>query len=546
MDAGIIASLVNALSGNGFDYWRSSRMVDVPGSISITEFPFFTFLFGDLHAHLMALPMTLLAVGLSLAAAFAVYRRFGVTTRLLPLAALGLTGGALLATNAWDFPPYVALGPVAIAIAYVSRGTGLIPTVVYAALTLSVLVVIGFVSFAPYHVSNVAFYTDVVRSPEKTPIHSYIAIFGLPLFVLSSALIVSLSKASFSRRQTTITPVPYWTRSRARVFRGNRRALGAVAIGVGTAMIAVPVWVSGFEVVAVNGVLLVAIAATILAPGTQLPTRLAFAAAGLALLLIIGVDLYAIDDRLVRMNTIFRVYIQAWVLLGLACGFLMWRLVQDGAFRRVLRSPVKLGFVAGLALLVFAAGVYPVLGTRARLADRFEPLPRTLDGLAYAQSATYHDIGDAIIALAPEVEGIEWLRRSVSGSPVVAEAVVPPAPNDVTYFRYLSRVAVLTGLPVVVGWPWHQTQQRGIGRAEPLVNARLADVRRLYSVGEAEAVRTIIEKYDIGYLMVGQLERLYYPAEGLAVFDEMAELERTEVNDQVAIYRVRELEVPVG
>jgi len=71
-------------------------------------------------------------------------------------------------------------------------------------------------------------------------------------------------------------------------------------------------------------------------------------------------------------------------------------------------------------------------------------------------------------------------------------------------------------------------------------------VRRLYSVGEAEAVRTIIEKYDIGYLMVGQLERLYYPAEGLAVFDEMAELERNEVNPQVAIYRVRKPEMAVG
>jgi YYY domain-containing protein len=490
--------------------------------------------------------MTLLAVGLSLAAALAVYRRSGVMTRLLPLAALGLTGGALLATNAWDFPPYVALGPAAIAIAYVSRGTRLIPAVVYGSLTLGVLVVIGFVSFAPYHASNIAFYTDVVRSPEKTPIHSYIAIFGLPLFILSSALIVSLWRAAFSSRQTTNAIVPYPVRTWTKVFRWNRRALSAVAIGVGATMLAVPVWASGFEVAAVNGVLLVAIATTILIPGTQLPTRLAFAAAGLALLLIIGVDLYAIDDRLVRMNTIFRVYIQAWVLLGLASGFLMWRLAQDGAFRRMLRSPVKLGFAAGLGLLVFAAGVYPVLGTRARLADRFETLPRTLDGLAYAQSATYRDIGDAVVALAPEVEGIEWLRRNVSGSPVVAEAVVPPAPNDVTYFRYLSRVAVLTGLPVVVGWPWHQTQQRGIGRAEPFVNARLADVRRLYSVGEADVVRAIIEKYDIEYLMVGQLERLYYPSEGLAIFDEMPELERNEINDQVAIYRVRESQVAVG
>ena len=547
VDAGVIGSLTNALSGNGFDYWRSSRMIDVPGSISITEFPFFTFLFADLHAHLIALPMTLLAVGLSLAAALAVHGRFGAFTRLSPLAALGLTVGALLATNAWDFPPYVALGSVAIFVAYVSRGTGVIAASAYSAAALGALVFIGFAAFAPYHASNVAFYTDIVRSPEQTPLRSYAAIFGLPLFILSSALIVTLWKAWFSRDEEL---AGYEPQTRPLVSMGwlrwDRRWLGAGAIVVGTTMLTVPAWVFGYQVVAINVVLLVAVAAAVLVPRSRLPTRLAFAAAGLALLLIAGVDLYAVDDHLVRMNTIFRVYIQAWVLLGLAAGFFIWTLSQHGAFRRVLRSPLKVGFVSGLAVLVFAAGVYPVLGTRARLADRFEPLPRTLDGLAYTDSATYRDIGDAIVHLDAEVEGIQWLRLNVSGSPVVAEAVVPPPPNDVTYFRYLSRVAVYTGLPVVVGWPWHQTQQRGIGRAEPLVQTRLSDLRRLYSAGDVDTVRGIIDKYEIEYVIVGQLERLYYPANGLAVFDQMTDLERNDINDAVVIYRVRQPQIALG
>ena len=51
-----------------FDFWRSSRMMppDPPG-LEITEFPFFSFLFADLHAHMMVIPFTLLALGVSLA-----------------------------------------------------------------------------------------------------------------------------------------------------------------------------------------------------------------------------------------------------------------------------------------------------------------------------------------------------------------------------------------------------------------------------------------------------------------------------------------------
>ena len=60
-----------------FDFWLSSRMMptDLQG---ITEFPFFTFLFADLHAHLMALPVTLLALGLALAVVMAAARNGGV------------------------------------------------------------------------------------------------------------------------------------------------------------------------------------------------------------------------------------------------------------------------------------------------------------------------------------------------------------------------------------------------------------------------------------------------------------------------------------
>ena len=60
-------------------------------------------------------------------------------------------------------------------------------------------------------------------------------------------------------------------------------------------------------------------------------------------------------------------------------------------------------------------------------------------------------------------------------------------------------------------------------------------------------VRELIQKYGIEFVMVGQLERLYYPAEGLAVFDQMADdFERNDINESVAIYRVRQPQPAVG
>ena len=52
-----------------FDYWRSTRLFERDtGGNEITEFPFFTFLYADLHAHMIAIPFAVLALGLSISA----------------------------------------------------------------------------------------------------------------------------------------------------------------------------------------------------------------------------------------------------------------------------------------------------------------------------------------------------------------------------------------------------------------------------------------------------------------------------------------------
>src|SRR5262249_16714801 len=89
-----------------------------PGN-EITEFPFITFLFADLHAHLIVIPIALLALGLTLTLYIGIVA--GKTWRIEQwsgVLALGITIGVLHITNTWDYPTQLALASSALLVAH--------------------------------------------------------------------------------------------------------------------------------------------------------------------------------------------------------------------------------------------------------------------------------------------------------------------------------------------------------------------------------------------------------------------------------------------
>ena len=193
-----------------------------------------------------------------------------------------------------------------------------------------------------------------------------------------------------------------------------------------------------------------------------------------------------------------------------------------------------LGALGALTLAVLA---YPLGGTPARLADRFTPLPPTLDGMAYMPYATIEDGHSEVTALHPggvELRGgadygaIRWLLSNVQGSPVILEASVPE-------YRWGGRVTKYTGLPAVLGWRWHQSQQRGT--YGPQVDQRLRDVQTMYNDPTPARTLPLLQKYRVRYVYVGDLERAYYGAAGLAKFDQLPDVFRPVYQqDGVTIY----------
>jgi len=248
-----------------------------------------------------------------------------------------------------------------------------------------------------------------------------------------------------------------------------------------------------------------------------------------ALALGIGVDLVTIKGDVGRMNTVFKFYLQAWVFYALAAAYALWRLIP-----RVLESWPSLlrsTWLTGLVILVVGASIYPIAATPVRVADRFLPLPPTSDGSAFMRTAVYQD-EKGPIALRWDWEAIAWLQDNVVGTPVIAEGVTP-------FYRWGSRVSVHTGLPTIIGWEWHQKQQRW--GYQHMVDERISDVNALFSSPDPGTALPILRKYEVSLIYVGRLEHLYYPAAGLAKFDTIVgkELDLVYQNEEVKIYKVR-------
>jgi uncharacterized membrane protein len=276
---------------------------------------------------------------------------------------------------------------------------------------------------------------------------------------------------------------------------------------------------------------------------------------GLSLLLAIGLDVFRVEGDIDRMNSVFKTYLQIWVMLGVGSAYALWRLLHGwrspltgfalGVSSRkrssLWQSTVPLRFLPrigrsawalGLVLLIAGTAIYPIMGTQDRLRDRFrtDAQPLTLDGMAYMQDTTFTDeVGS--VGLGFDYYGIMWMQRNIEGTPVIVEAHTPT-------YRWGGRISIYTGLPSVIGWQWHQEQQRWDYRQD--IAQRIFQVNTLYETQDPVRALEIIERYGVEYIYVGELETNYYPEEGIAKFEGGLRpfLDPVYTNEQVTIYRV--------
>jgi uncharacterized membrane protein len=191
------------------------------------------------------------------------------------------------------------------------------------------------------------------------------------------------------------------------------------------------------------------------------------------------------------------------------------------------------GWQVGLILLVGASSLFPLIGGVGKMRDRMAPqAPRTLDGMAYMQYATHSD-QNTILYFEQDYRAIRWMQDHIPGSPVIVEANTPE-------YRWGSRYTIYTGLPGVVGWNWHQRQQRALVPPEWITN-RIAEIDEFYRTTDLSQAKAFLRKYHVQYIIIGQLERAYYSSPGLEKFPMANGSHWQEVyrDRETAIYQVR-------
>ncbi len=542
-------------------YWNASRAIPTPpGQSVITEFPFFTFLYADLHAHLIAMPLAFL----SLAAALALVkggeeeRAAGRSTpltlwgslcsgtwpaRLGPLLLMALAIGAMRCTNSWDVPPHllVALGALSIA-EYSRRGRLDWRAAGSVAWQLALLFFLSWwLLYRPFWASYGSYYDSVAWwEGARTPLWAYLIVHGLFLFAIGSYLV-----GRAAGRGDGLRPDPLlrrmWLTVRHRASRARLRGAAQIAgvrnlpvsrwawVGLAALIVAAiaclvpgrvdpaPASETGFGytswAVFGLGLPLAVLGLLLLFRARVSPTeRLWVWLALLGLAMTLGVEVIVLEGDIGRMNTVFKFYLQVWLMWGVAAAAaLAWLIPRRPAGGRTAGQTAWLTI---LAVLVLLTALYPLLATRAKINDRFDrSLGSGLDGWAYMTTSTYNDPQGGSYELKWDLEAIQWLLDNVVGTPTILE-------GQVGEYRWGARYSINTGLPTVLGWNWHQRQQRAAAGEED-VWKRAEDVTDIYNTTNPEAAAILLGKYDVQYVIVGPLERLYYTPEGLAKLDRM-------------------------
>jgi uncharacterized membrane protein len=221
-----------------------------------------------------------------------------------------------------------------------------------------------------------------------------------------------------------------------------------------------------------------------------------------------------------RMNTIFKLYYQAWLLLAVAAPLAVCAI---GRALSTLRSQVLARVWYGLAIaMAIALAVYPIEGVGSPGSSQ-GPLMASgnagLDGLAYVRTA-----------FPDEYAAIDWILKHTNPDDVVAEGYGSDYWTNYDLGADTNVVSSLTGRPTLIGWPGsHEALWQGdygtsteAQAAGALIASREQDVQTLYTSPDVQAAKRIIRQYHIAYVFIGPFEHSTYYANpsnpGLAKF----------------------------
>jgi YYY domain-containing protein len=481
-------------------YWSSSRVIPY----TINEFPYFTFIHGDLHSHLLAIPFYLIVLTFLLNIHFRKNEN-RIFENTLALSIFSLSLGFLFPANSWDFPVYFCLTFLiflAYYYGYHIRNRNLFRSVSGFFKTITFVSALSILPYLPFYLSfnpKAAGGFDFVGPELRTTLDKFLILFGLFLFLIFSFLISRL---------------------------GSRKKLTYFIVSIGisfflSSALSIPLLAILFPLIALSLFLFL----------KDLPDRspagFIFLLIAMAAFIALLCELVRLNDHLTgdfaRMNTVFKFYMHLWSFLAIAASFSYYELnsrfkswpLEGLSLKKVYGKKI---WTVALLLLVISCSFFPIVSTFTRIKE-MDATP-SLDGMEYMRGL---DEGD--------YNALKWMQENIKGTPVVLEA------SDVnSSYTYISRISANTGLPTVVGWAGHEVFW---GRDPEELGRRIADVNLIYSTNNEKKALELIDKYNVSYVYIGQLERQLYSLK-VSKFEDKTYFELVYLGP-VTIYKVKKV-----
>jgi YYY domain-containing protein len=531
--------LINRSGGTW--WWRASRVLQdytLQGNSReiIDEFPFFSFFLGDLHPHVLAMPFVLLCI---LSGYTFLTNTLKVETNLLKNVIsfwkngfnwfFAFSLGSLIFLNTWDFPIYFFLAAIIVflktfrkeeslqkilleaftllfsfgliciliylpfLLSFASQAGGILPSLIYQSRSIHL-----FTMFMPFIAMNIVYiiYRFGIKLPFKRVFKSWVFILCAYLITFSFSILIPtilgiIPKFFTYFQEFSIRDYESQILHSSQRLQSFLSIYDAADINQLISTTISRILSDPFDLL----ILLTLISIIFSVCFTYLTEKgnghkkfivskpdlfiviLEFMGLGLILL----PELFYLRDQFGwRMNTIFKFYYQAWILLSISTAYAITSLSE------VKRKYSKLLITIICLIGMFSGLVYPFFAIKERI-SLLNDERIVLNGNNYLLKSN-----------SKELEAINFLNTIDFG--FVSEAVGGSYSN-------FGRVSKITGIPTVLGWPGHERQWRG-GAME--IGSREADIKDLYSTDNWEITEDILKKYKIRYIFVGDLERTTY------------------------------------
>jgi uncharacterized membrane protein len=202
-------------------------------------------------------------------------------------------------------------------------------------------------------------------------------------------------------------------------------------------------------------------------------------------------DIYIASHH--RANTMFKLTYQSFVMSYLISGYVIVRLMNA-----IKNQGIKFFVFLTVVTVLTSLLIYPYFTIKSYYGNIFAKTNEYTQGPAYKGL----DGETWMLATHPEeYDVVKWIRENVKGQPTILEA----QGDSYTEFNVISSYS---GLPTVEGWYVHEWLWRG---SSEFPQKRADEVQQMYLSTDKEYTKTLLQKYNVQYVVVGNFERQKYP-----------------------------------